>query len=127
MLSGSSFIHRLSQYSGLSPDKLDLFTDNKGLITRIHARRQYSKDHPNATLAPDWDLVEQIHRTMEDIKQQNKNFSPTKTITPYTPPYLSKQNLMSTPTQQPAPFTCMPNIREAKPLPFCPRPKPNYT
>jgi ribonuclease HI len=79
MLSGTSFIHRLSQYSGLSPDKLDLFSDNKGLITRIHARRQYSKNHPNATLAPDWDLVEQIHRTMEDIKQHNQNFSPTIT------------------------------------------------
>jgi hypothetical protein len=61
MLSGSSFIHRLSQYSGLSTDKLDLFSDNKGLITRIQARRQYSTNHPNAALAPDWDLVKQIH------------------------------------------------------------------
>jgi hypothetical protein len=37
MLSGSSFIHRLSQYSGLIPNRLDLFSDNKGLLTRVQA------------------------------------------------------------------------------------------
>jgi hypothetical protein len=75
MLSGSSFIYRLSQYSGLSPNRLDLFSGNKDLLTQIQARSQHSTNHPNATLAPDWDLVEQIHRTLEDTKAQHPSFS----------------------------------------------------
>jgi hypothetical protein len=65
MLSGSSFIYRLSKYSGLIPDRLDMFSDNKGLLTRINARNKYTTNHPTATLAPDWDLVEEIHSTLK--------------------------------------------------------------
>jgi hypothetical protein len=66
MLSGSSFIHRLSQYSGLIPNRLDLFSDNKGLLTRVQARNKYTTNHPNATIAPDWDLIDQFHSTLEE-------------------------------------------------------------
>jgi hypothetical protein len=39
-------------------------TDNKGLLIRIDQRRQYAKSYANATLAPDWDIVEEIVTTL---------------------------------------------------------------
>jgi hypothetical protein len=38
--------------------------DNKGLLIRIDQRRQYDKSYANATLAPDWDIVEEIVSTL---------------------------------------------------------------
>jgi hypothetical protein len=42
-------------------------TDNKGLLIRIDQRRQYEKSYANATLAPDWDIVEEIVSTLKLI------------------------------------------------------------
>jgi hypothetical protein len=40
-------------------------TDNKGLLIRIDQSRQCDKSYANATLAPDWDIVEAIVSTLQ--------------------------------------------------------------
>ncbi len=65
MLSGTLFMYHLYKYIQLKPEQsipntLNFYCDNLGLITRINQRRKYQFSYPNATLVPDWDLVEQI-------------------------------------------------------------------
>ena len=42
-------------------------SDNAGLISRLTARTKYKVPYPNATLAPDWDVTEQIHLTLSEV------------------------------------------------------------
>lgn len=37
--------------------------DNAGLLTRLNACRDNTDSYPNSTLAPNWNVVEQIHQT----------------------------------------------------------------
>lgn len=66
MLSGLLFVHHLRKYTthphhpSNSPHPITCFSDNSGLIHRIKQRHTYEIPYPNATLATDWDLVEQI-------------------------------------------------------------------
>ena len=75
MLSVCLFVHHLYQYTGnpaTSPSTappLTFLSDNNGLVTRVTQRRQYDVPHPNATLAADWDLVEQITQVFQQLPQ----------------------------------------------------------
>jgi hypothetical protein len=51
-----------------------MFSDNKGLLTRINARNKYTTNHPSATLTPDWNLVEQIHSTLKKTQSLFPSF-----------------------------------------------------
>jgi hypothetical protein len=71
MLSGTNKLYHLSKYTGLLlPNNCHLFSDNKGLLLRTRARLQYEKNYPNATLAPDWDLIEEICATLRAITSE---------------------------------------------------------
>jgi hypothetical protein len=68
MLSGAQFLQLLQRFCSdqiLRPTTF--ITDNKGLLMRIIQRCQYSANYATATLAPDWDLLEQIYDTIQDL------------------------------------------------------------
>ena len=75
MLSVARFLYHLFQYtSGHTPElqqkiPIDFISDNQGLVTRINQRLAYARPYPNATLAADWDLVEQIVHTFHHLPQ----------------------------------------------------------
>lgn len=77
MLSGVLFLHHLHLYTqleittGRNGPSIEIFTDNQGLVTRITQRQQYKDPYPNSTLLPDWDLVEQIHETLQKVHTEN--------------------------------------------------------
>jgi hypothetical protein len=62
LLSGARFAHHhLATFTRPPfPIRLHCFSDNNGLITRINQHHQYNDCYPTATLAPDWDLVEEL-------------------------------------------------------------------
>ena len=78
MLSALVFIKHLGQYTRettfLSQRKLELHCDNAGLIQRVKNRMEYSTLYPNTTLAPDWELIEEIHAIAHEISPENITF-----------------------------------------------------
>ena len=76
MVSGTLFVSHLYKFlhlfdsTLLSNVPITFLSDNNGLVTRVQQRLQYSKCYPNATLIPDWDLVEQIYHTLSAFPQQ---------------------------------------------------------
>jgi hypothetical protein len=78
MLSGAKFLYHLSHYTGIPlPNECHLFSDNKGLLLRTKARLQYDKNYPNATLAPDWDLIEELCTMLQAITSDQPHFQPS--------------------------------------------------
>jgi hypothetical protein len=78
MLSGARFLLQLFKYCQVTEvleGKIATICDNAGLISRMKSRQSYSHGYPNATLAPDWDLTEQIHATHAEISLPNHCFS----------------------------------------------------
>jgi hypothetical protein len=64
MLAASRLLLRLSQFCNCNHQwHVRYVSDNEGLITRATNRSKYTHSFPNATLAPDWDLVEEIYVT----------------------------------------------------------------
>jgi hypothetical protein len=65
VLSAVRFIYQLILYTQSSePWPVCFTTDNKGLVIRLDQRKQYDISYANATLAPDWDIVEEIIMTL---------------------------------------------------------------
>jgi hypothetical protein len=65
MLSGARFLYHLTQFCAQPITRPTTFTtDNRGLLTRIRQRNEYITNFATATLAPDWDLVEDLHRAL---------------------------------------------------------------
>jgi hypothetical protein len=81
MLSGGikCLYQHLSHCMGLPlPNDCHLFSDNKGLLLlRTRAHLQYVKNYPNATLAPDWNLIEEIYETLRTIASEQPHFKPS--------------------------------------------------
>jgi hypothetical protein len=70
MLSGARFLHHLPQFCAQPILRPTTFTtDNKGLLTRITQRSQYTHNYPTATHAPDWDLIEELHESLAHFAQ----------------------------------------------------------
>jgi hypothetical protein len=67
MLSGACFLHHLQIFCGISILRLiNLISDNQGLLTRITQRQHYSDNYATATLAADWDLIEQLNSSLTE-------------------------------------------------------------
>lgn len=69
-LSIARFLHHLQQFSSTPyPPHLRVISmaDNNGLVTSLVKRGEYATPYPNATLQPDWDLIEEIHTTYQQI------------------------------------------------------------
>ena len=85
-LSGSIFLLHLQKYTGQqilhgtqsTHPKVITSTDNAGLIRRLQKRKTYKVIYPNATLDPDWDLVEQIHDTYSKMPHMTHEYMWTK-------------------------------------------------
>lgn len=73
MLSGALFIYHLYRFTSdvslkpLNEYPLSFLADNSGLVSRVNNRQTFNSCYPNATLAPDWDVVEQIHLTLRKL------------------------------------------------------------
>ena len=68
MLSAARFLHHLFQFcQDLFVGPYQFVTDNQGLITRVTDRFTYAESYPNATLDPDWDLVNEIVKTLNKL------------------------------------------------------------
>jgi hypothetical protein len=68
MLSGARFLQLLQRFCSdqiLQPTTF--ITDNKGLLMRIIQCCQYSANYATGTLAPDWDLLEQIYDAIQGL------------------------------------------------------------
>jgi hypothetical protein len=77
MLFGTKVLYHLSHYTGLLlPNHCHIFSDNKGLLLRTCARLQYVNNYPNATLEPDWDLIEEICATLRTITSELPHVTP---------------------------------------------------
>jgi hypothetical protein len=77
MLSGTKSLYHISHYTGLLlPNHCHLFSDNKGILLRPRARFQYVNNYPNATLTPDWDLIEEICATLRSITCEQPHVTP---------------------------------------------------
>jgi hypothetical protein len=67
MLSEARFLHHLQIFCGIAILRLvNLLSDNQGLLTRITKRQHYSDNYATATLAADWDLIEQLHSSITE-------------------------------------------------------------
>jgi hypothetical protein len=70
MLSGARFLHHLALFCNQPIHRPTTFTsDNKGLLTRITQRSQYAYNYATATLAPDWDLIDELHNALDHFTQ----------------------------------------------------------
>jgi hypothetical protein len=68
MLSAVRFLHHVFLFSQdifIGPYRF--VTDNQGLITRVQNQLTYTKSYPTSTLEPDWDVVIEIVRTLNDL------------------------------------------------------------
>jgi hypothetical protein len=87
VLSAVRFVYRLRAFT-LSPAiwSARFTTDNKGLLIRIDQRQQFAKCYANVTLAPNWDIVEEIGSTLQ-LVPVTPSFSHVKghqdDVTPY--------------------------------------------
>jgi hypothetical protein len=76
-LSVARFLHHLPQFTTMAyPQNLNIVSiaDNKGLVTTLAKRSEYSTPYPNSTLQPDWDLIEEIYSTYHNLTIANVRF-----------------------------------------------------
>jgi hypothetical protein len=68
MLSGAHFLHHLQFFCGTSILRLiNLISDNQeGLLTHITQQQHYIDNYATATLAADWDLIEQLNSSLSE-------------------------------------------------------------
>jgi hypothetical protein len=81
MLSGARFLLHLTMYTRTPfPEhiKVESMSDNKGLIQGTTDRQTYANVYANSTLAPDWDITEEMHTTFEALKLMNQAFTKVK-------------------------------------------------
>jgi hypothetical protein len=70
MISGARFLLHYTIYTRHPiPEhvKVESMSDNKGLIHRATDRKTYTNVYANSTLAPDWDITEEIHKTFAQL------------------------------------------------------------
>lgn len=76
-LAGAVLLARIQEFTGNRlPTHVAVTTisDNKGMIDSLIARRRYAEPYPNATLVPDWDLLEEIHNTYARLELSAHKF-----------------------------------------------------
>jgi hypothetical protein len=59
------------------PTSLNIMSiaDNKGLVTTLAKRSEYTAPYPNTTLQPDWDLIEEIYSTYQSLSIASVRFT----------------------------------------------------
>ena len=64
-LAGAVFLVQLCKFtaSALPLLHVQAISDNQGMIRRLRDRQSYQKVYPNSTMAPDWDILEEIVTT----------------------------------------------------------------
>jgi hypothetical protein len=68
-LSVSRFLLRLHDFCGITPSwRVQLMTDNLGLLTRVEKCLPYLDPFPNTTLQPDWDVTNEIIVTLQSMQ-----------------------------------------------------------
>jgi hypothetical protein len=78
MLSGARFLLHYTIYTRhpiLEHVKVESMSDNKGLIHRATDRKTYTNVYANSTLAPDWDITEEIHKTFAQLQLMHQAFT----------------------------------------------------
>jgi hypothetical protein len=75
-LSGALILYHLLQFTRLPLpphiQTVEVISDNQGMIKNCEQRRTYTEVYANATLVPDWDLLEEIHRAYARCKIQEQ-------------------------------------------------------
>ncbi len=67
-LSVSRFLLRLHKFCNIQPTwRVQLMTDNLGLLTRVEKSLSYPEPFPNITLQPDWDVTHEIVTTLQKM------------------------------------------------------------
>jgi hypothetical protein len=70
-LSVSRFLYRLHLFCGIEPSwRIQLMTDNLGLLTRLEKSIQHPEPFPNLTLLSDWDVTHEIVQTLQAMQIQ---------------------------------------------------------
>jgi hypothetical protein len=70
VLAGARLLFHLNKFTGtqFSPSIEFVITcDSQKVINTLNRRRQYDRVYANATLATDWDILEEIHQTYESF------------------------------------------------------------
>ena len=76
-LAGAVILKHLQRYTMIKYPKTlrsYIISDNKGMITSLQDRTQYTTVYPNTTLRPDWDLLEEIYQTYRETTLPNQEF-----------------------------------------------------
>ena len=70
VLAGAMILTHLAIYGNINLHRLSVTVccDNLSVIKRLHERQGYEKVYPNATLRPDWDLIEETHHCYKAIQ-----------------------------------------------------------
>jgi len=89
-LSAARFLFHLQIYAERDyPNGLQIvsISDNLGLITSLTKRREYPNPYPNATLQPDWDIIEEIHNTYLQLSNTSVQYGWVKAHQDNDTPY----------------------------------------
>lgn len=76
-LAGALLLKHLQEYTSiLIPPhiQLEIVSDNQGMITSLNDRMTYTTVCPNATLQPDWDILEETHQTYTQVGTTNQTY-----------------------------------------------------
>lgn len=76
-LAGAILLRHLQMFTGTDyPSGLQVkaMSDNQGMIKSLTSRLQYNTPYPNATLVPDWDILEEIHYTYTQIGMKHLEY-----------------------------------------------------
>jgi hypothetical protein len=69
-LSVTRFLVHLCEFCATTPSwTIKMLTDNKGLLTRLERSLPYPEPFPNLTLAPDWDVTNEIACGLRTVAQ----------------------------------------------------------
>lgn len=74
MLAGATLLKHLPQYTRQQYLALNNISNNFGLITRLTSHNTYTSPYLNATLAPNWDLTEEIYQTMHHLQINTQSY-----------------------------------------------------
>jgi hypothetical protein len=76
-LSGALLLYHLQQFTQITRTisvPVVAISDNQGMIHSLQDRATYKTVYPNATLQPDWDLLEEIHATYSKTNIQSLTY-----------------------------------------------------
>ena len=87
VLAATRFIKRLTEYTGSTlTQEITHFIDNQGVVQRL--KDELSRpENPNATLQPDWDIINEAILTIKELSESKYQFKWVKAHQDRTSPY----------------------------------------